>query len=244
MSSGVLEQVRAAGGEIYGVTSEPQRLADRAQTEWALDFECVGDPHQEIPATAADRGWLELFVQTRLDFLRRSAPGFEPAHPKGYFQPGVLVLSREGRVLYRWRSVPSRKNIGGATVRPTPAHVWSSVQAALASGPDGADVPHDDQPEMDSPSAPWPLFVALLIANGWFLRPLAFAQKKNGPTPRQRIKQAGIRLALFVALWIVAFATLPGFLVSLALVAWGAWIVPKVRWLNREFQNVRTVPTG
>ena len=240
VSSGVIDEIRAAGGEVYGVTSEPQRLADRAQASWKLDFECVGDPHQEIPETARDRGWLEIFVQTRLDFLRRSGTSFEPVHPKGYFQPGVLVLSREGRVLYRWRSVPSRKNVGGAMVRPTPEYVWSSVESVLASGTDGPDVAYDENPEMDSPQVPWPLFVSLLIANGWFLRPLAFAQKKNGPTPEQRIKGAMLRLGGFCALWIAAFATLPTLPVAAALVGWGAWITPKIRWLNQEFQNIST----
>jgi peroxiredoxin len=234
----VADQIRAAGGEVYGVTSEPQRLADRAQAEWGLDFECVGDPHQEIPATAGDRGWLEIFVQTRLDFLRQSAAGFEPTHPKGYFQPGVLVVSREGRVLYRWRSVPSRRNVGGAMVRPTAEHVWSSVQAALSTGSDDRDVAYDEHPEMDSPAAPWPLFVSLLIANGWFVRPKAFAQKKNGPTPQQRIKIAMARLGVFVALWIAAFVTLPTLPVAAVLAAWIGWMIPKIRWLNLEFQNI------
>lgn len=237
VSSGVLDQIRAAGGEIYGVTSEPQRLATRAQADWDLDFECIGDPHQEIPETARERGWLNIFVHTRLDFLRQASSDFEPAHPKGYFQPGVLVLSREGRVLYRWRSVPSRKNIGGARVRPTPEHVWSQVQAALASTHEDADAAYDEDPEMDASESPWPLFVSLLIANGWFLRPLAFAQKKNGPTPQQRIKTAMVRLVVFVSLWLAAFAVLPTLPVAAALVGWIAWIVPKVRWLNLEFQN-------
>jgi hypothetical protein len=237
-ATSIINQIRAAGGEVYGVTSEPQRLADRAQVDWELGFECVGDPHQEISETARDRGWLEIFVQTRLDFLKRSSPGFDPTHPKGYFQPGVLVLSREGRVLYRWRSVPSHQNLGGAVVRPTAEHVWSSVQAALAEVPEGADVGYDADPHMDSPNAPWPLFVSLLIANGWFLRPLAFAQTKNGPTPTQRIKIAGIRLGIFAALWIAAFALLPTLPVAVVLVAWTAWIIPKIRWLNLEFQNL------
>lgn len=141
-------------------------------------------------------------------------------------------------MLYRWRSVPSRKNVGGAMVRPTPEHVWSSVQAALSGGTDEKDVAYDEQPEMDNPNAPWPLFVSLLIANGWFVRPLAFAQKKNGPTPKQRIKVAGLRLGGFVALWIAGFAFLPTLPVAAALGGWIAWIIPKIRWLNLEFQNV------
>ncbi|MFK7898870.1 MAG: hypothetical protein AB8G23_23775 [Myxococcota bacterium] len=241
MKSDVADQIRAAGGELYGVTSEPQSLADRAQAEWKLDFACVGDPHQEIPETARDRGWLEIFVQTRLDFLRQSAKDFEVTHPKGYFQPGVLVLSREGRVLYRWRSVPSRKNVGGAMVRPTAEHVWSEVQAALAAGRNMTDAPdasYDERPEMDAPETPWPLFASLLIANGWFLRPVAFAQETNGPTALAKIKRAAIRLVVFLALWVVAFATLPTLPVTAALVGWVAWITPKVVWLNREFQNL------
>ena len=91
---------------------------------------------------------------------------------------------------------------------------------------------------MDSPSTPWPLFVSLLIANGWFLRPQAFAQKKDGPTVRQRIRNAMVRLGIFAALWITAFATLPTLLVGAVLIGWIAWIIPKIRWLNLEFQNV------
>ena len=48
MLSGVVDAIRAAGGEVYAVTSEPQALAARAEEEWDLSFECVGDPHQEI----------------------------------------------------------------------------------------------------------------------------------------------------------------------------------------------------
>jgi hypothetical protein len=159
-------------------------LEDAAEVTAAAETQAELDP-----PPGPRRGWLDLYVQPRLDFLKQSSPGFEPTHPKGYLQPGVLVLSREGRVLYLWRSVPSRKNVGGATVRPTAEHVvWSSVQAALAPESEGSDAVHDDHPEMDSPQAPSPIFVSLLIANGWFIRPLAFAQQKNGPTPQQRIR--------------------------------------------------------
>ena len=46
------------------------------------------------------------------------------SHPKGYFQPGVLALSREGRVLYRWRCRPTRQNVGGASGRPTTRYAF------------------------------------------------------------------------------------------------------------------------
>ena len=86
-----MDQIRAAGGEIYAITSEPQQLASQAQSEWELAFESIGDPHHEISDACRERGLLELFVNDNLDLLE----GNERAvfsHPKGYFQPGVLDL--------------------------------------------------------------------------------------------------------------------------------------------------------
>ncbi len=238
MNSGVADKIRAAGGAVYGVTSEPQSLAERAPQEWKLDFACIGDPHHEIADTCRERGWLELFVNPSLEFLQASSTHFDPQHPKGYFQPGVLALSREGRVLYRWRSVPSRKNVGGAVARPTAEHVCSSIQRALDEAPGANDVALDADPPLDGPNIPWLLFASLLIANGWFITPRAFPQRPTGLSVRQRIGIAFARAIGFVALWLLAFATLPTLPVALALATWTAWIVPKVRWLNREFQSV------
>ena len=49
------------------------------------------------------------------------------------------------------------------------------------------------------------------------------------------------RLAAFVALWVAAFVFLPKFLVAFALIAWIVFITPKLRWLNREFQDASSV---
>lgn len=73
------------------------------------------------------------------------------------------------------------------------------------------------------------------------MRAEAFAQKQSGSTPTQRIKIAMRRLIIFAALWIGAFATLPTLPVTVALVGWTAWIIPKVRSVNLEFQNVGDV---
>lgn len=47
-----------------------------------------------------------------------------------------------------------------------------------------------------------------------------------------------LRLPFFITAWIVAFAVLPLWLVSLALAAWVAKITPGVRRVNALFQNV------
>ncbi len=126
---GVVDAIREAGGEIYAITSEPQSLASNAQQHWETGFEHIGDPHQKISDECTDRGWLSLFTQDWGDTFTLEADWV--SHPKGYFQPGVLALSRTGRVLYRWRCRPNRRNIGGAVARPTAPHVWSRVQVAL-----------------------------------------------------------------------------------------------------------------
>lgn len=233
----MIAAIREAGGEIYALTSEPQSLATNAQNEWDTGFEHIGDPHQEILQECATKGWLSLFVNDWGDGAKPNELSWV-SHPKGYFQPGVLALRREGRVLYRWRSRPTRENIGGAISRPTASHVWGRVKAALAEPAAAPDVPHDDAPQLDQGPAPWPVFVTLLFANGWFLRPVYFHQDQGESTVRRRMRNAMLRVPLFVAAWIAAFAFLPFWIAGLAFVAWVAKIVPGVRQVNALFQNV------
>lgn len=232
---GVVDAIREAGGEIYAVTSEPQSLAHSAQEDWQTGFEHVGDPHQEIAGMCAQRGWLSLFTN---DWDGDIVESSWISHPKGYFQPGVLALSRERRVLYRWRCRPSRKNIGGAVARPTPTHVWSRVQAALQDADGAPDVAPDPDPELDSRPAPWPLFVMLLLANGWFLRPVAFDQRPGSDTVQERIRNAALRVGLFVAVWIVAGVLLPWWVVSLGFAGWLLKVLPGIQMVQRRFQSV------
>jgi hypothetical protein len=236
--AGVVQAIRDAGGEVYAITSEPQSLAYDAQVDWETGLEHVGDPHHEIADACTERGWLTLFTHHWGDDMIPSGASWM-SHPKGYFQPGVLALSRTGRVLYRWRSRPSRSNVGGAVGRPTPEHVWRRLQAALEEPADAPDVAPDTDPELDTPPVPWPLFVMLLMANGWFLRPAAFEHRPGKDTVLQRLRTAQIRLAAFVAAWIAAALLLPGWLVGLAFVGWLAFAgVPGIRLVHTRFQSV------
>jgi hypothetical protein len=100
-------------------------------------------------------------------------------------------------------------------------------------------VPHDDNPVFDSTGIPWPLFVSLLLANGWFLRPVPFdLQSGGGARIQVRILKAAIRIPIFAAAWVAAFSVLPIWIPTLALVGWIAKITPGVRTINRRFQNV------
>lgn len=236
----VFAAVHAAGGGIYGITSEPQTLASEAQANWALDFPLIGDPHHEIAEACRSRGWLDLHVNTVMDASGKFTRGHDPAvHPKGYFQPGVLALSREGRVLYRWRGVPTRRNNGGATERPAPRYVRQRVLDALAT-PGAPDAVLDtDPPAVDMKGIPWPIFVPLLLANGNFWHPMGFGLRRSGRNDlAAQSKRAIAKLALFVAAWIAAFALWPTKWVAAALLAWAAVVTPGVVALHRTFQNV------
>ncbi len=168
-----------------------------------------------------------------------------PFEVTGILDPEATIASRgprDGRVLYRWRSVPSRKNVGGAVARPTAEHVWTSIECALDEAPGAADVALDADPPLDRANIPWPLFASLLIANGWFVEPRAFEQRQTGPSVPRRIAVAFARLFGFAAFWTLGFALLPALPVASA--PWAPWIVPKVRWLNREFQSVEERPNS
>jgi hypothetical protein len=237
--AGVVRDIRSAGGEIFGITSEPQTLATEAGENWGLEFPLIGDPHHEIADACRARGWIDLVVNAAPDSHGEFARGIDaPVHPKGYFQPGVLALTSEHRILYRWRGVPTRKNNGGATERPTAEHVGRQILDALAR-PGAPDAPLDVPPAVDMPGIPWAFFVPLVLANGNFWRPKGFALQRRGPDDTgARAKRAAAKLALFVAGWAAAFAFLPAAWVGAALLAWGVAVAPGIVEVHRIFQNV------
>ena len=222
---------------MYAITSEPQHLAERARSEWALSFACVADPHHEIADGARQRGWLDLHTQEVDDFLTRDTP-WEVTHPNGFFQPGVLAIASDKRLLYRWCSVPTRENGGGAARRPKALHVWGRVKAARIQG-GSEDAALDAMPELDAPPVKFPLFAAVLMAHGWFLRPKPFAYQGDGKDPMARIPRVMGRLAVFAVLWLLAFAFLPALWVGAALLAYLPVAAHGVRKIYRTFQNVK-----
>lgn len=236
---GVVDAIRRAGGELYGVTSEPQTLATEAAANWGLEFPLVGDPQHEIADHCRERGWLDLYVNAYGDPTNMLSRGVDPpVHPKGYFQPGVIALSRERRILYRWRGVPTRRNNGGATERPTPADVWSAIERALAS-PDAPEAALATPTRVDMKGIAWPFFLLLLLANGNFWRPKGFALARSGlDDVGRRARNAMLKLALFAAGWIGAFLLLPVGWVALALVVYAAIAAPGIVAAQRAFQSV------
>jgi len=215
--------------------SEPQRLANDAKSDWELTFETVGDPHQEIAKQCRDRGWLELFINEQTSFITNTDDRL--SHPKGYFQPGVLGIDSNKRILYRWRSLPTRANIGGAAERPTACYVYQKIAESLEQTDNIEDAQLDGKPELDSKGRPFPVFVALLLANGWFIRPVPFLLTNSKLTPLQRAKRAMRRIPFFFASWIAAFLILPTNWVTTAVIAYGVWVSVIVATVFRGLQH-------
>ena len=235
----MVDKVRAAGGEVYAITSEPQYLADQAHEHWNLNFENIGDPHQEIPRICNERDWLTLYASRGdTEFLQRGAD-WTVEHPKGFFQPGVLAITQSSRILYRWRSVPSQANLNGTVARPTAEYVWRSIDDSLLARDTSGDVAHDDDPEIDSPPPPRIVFMAALIANGWFLRAKSFAYSPGTESTPVRFRKAFRRWPPFGLLWVLGFALLPKIWVLTGLILWLAWIVIDIRatWGRMDIQE-------
>ena len=231
MKSGALQEIRAAGGEVFAVTSEPQTLATEAAEEWETQFPVIGDPHHEIRKACKENDWLEVFYNENYGHLRNRPWA---SHPKGYYQPAVLAVHRSGRVLYRWRCVPKYSNMSGAGARPEADHTWEKIKAALDNA---EDAPPDRNPLLGAKNVSWPWFLLILTAHGWFLRPKAFPLSRAGD--RKRVRPAAVlkRIAGFVALWVVLLLVLPPGLVGLAALVWLAVLTPGLIEIHRQFQN-------
>lgn len=235
----MVDKIRAAGGEVFAISSEPQHLANQAHEYWKLNFENIGDPHQEIPRICNKRDWLTLYANRGdTEFLQRGAD-WKVEHPKGFFQPGVLAITSSQRILYRWRSVPSDANLNGTVARPRAEYVWRAIEDSLITGDITVDAAHDDHPEIDSPPPPRVVFMTALIANGWFLRTKSFAYSPGSePTP-VRFKKAFRRWPPFVLLWVIGFTLLPKLLVLIGLATWLTWITIDMRatWGRMDVQE-------
>lgn len=230
--SGAVDEIRAEGGEVFAVTSEPQSLATEAKEAWELPFETVGDPHHEVLQVCRDRGWLDLFIVQTPGILRDRPWA---SHPLGHFQAGTLAVTQDRRVLYRWRCRPTHQNKGGATGRAKPEYVWRRIQENLGAT---GDASLDLDAELDIADGPWPLFVAALFAHGWFVRPRRFPLSRPGDRQSKKTSEMKPRLIGFAIAWLLAFVLLPVRWVLAALVTYAAAITPAVRRINREFQHI------
>ena len=66
----MVEEISAAGGAVFGITSEPHSLAAEAEEAWQLRFPIIGDPHHEIRDELSAKGWLDIYFNEDYGHLR------------------------------------------------------------------------------------------------------------------------------------------------------------------------------
>lgn len=114
-----LKDLRAAGGELIGVTAQHEVGANAAKTDWSLDYEVVSDPSLAL----AER------------FNIAVTPKAQSPHPEAYendmSQAGVVILDKTGKTLVKWAIDPAENNGFGALDRPLPPVLWAALQSAL-----------------------------------------------------------------------------------------------------------------
>ena len=119
----MLDEIRQAGGQVFGISSEPQSLATEAE-EVGDSVPVVGDPHHEIREACSEQaGWM---------FYNEDSGHYANAnghHPK-VLPMAVVAVHKTGRVLCRWRCAQA-SNMNGAGARPEAAYVWKKIQASL-----------------------------------------------------------------------------------------------------------------
>tara|TARA_B100000497_G_C7667853_1_gene402775 strand:+ start:681 stop:1049 length:369 start_codon:yes stop_codon:yes gene_type:complete len=108
------------------------------------------------------------------------------------------------------------------------------VQKAL---PQDQDSPLDEEAELDSKHYPFPFFLLMVFASGWFIRPNYFVMATNDHSLGQIKKQfvvARRRIILFAIFWIAAIILLPYWLTVVIFLIWVAIITPQIYELYRS----------
>ena len=227
----MVQEIRAAGGEVFAVTSEPQTLATDAEQAWDFRFPAIGDPHHEIREELKNRGWVDVFFNEDYGHLRERQWA---SHPKGYYQPATIALTKTGRILYRWRCVPKYSNMSGAGARPEANYTWQKIREAMRQTEDAEP---DKDPVLGAEDLSWPKFLLILTAHGWFIRPKAFPLTKEGDKKRVSPGKMMPRVWAFLAIWALAFAILPIQWSVAAMALWLLILTPGLIEIHRQFQN-------
>ena len=229
----MVAKIRAAGGEVYGITSEPNSLAIEAEDAWNMTIPVVGDPHHEIRRDLKDRGWIDIFYNSDCGHLRARD---WVSHPKGYYQPAVVAIDKSQRVLYKWRCVPKYSNMSGAGARPEPRYVWKKINQAVATFSE-ENACYDEKPFMGSEELSWFKFLLVMVGHGWFIRPKAFPLLRDGGKDKVSPKDAMRRWQFFLMAWVLALVVFPVKWVAVVTALWMILLLPGLREIHRQFQN-------
>ena len=119
----ILPHISATGGKVIAITAEPEQHLPDTINSTGYSGEVIVDPMNKIAA--------EMKQRINLNVAISSKSGYE----HGMAQPAILVMKRDGTVLFDWVIVPGVMNLGGAKDRPDLNQVWENVLARLNGQP-------------------------------------------------------------------------------------------------------------
>lgn len=178
----MIADIRAAGGDVYGIVAQGQAAADQAKDAWGLDFEQWSDAQVEIARhlNSCEMAKIEIDVAAAEMLASKDPPGGN--YEVGVLQPAIVVVARgnpNGPAALSWSSVSHAGNLGGALGRPSAQETWVAAQAALR-GEEGYGTWRPESTRGQQLPMPLPLFVLALFAHGNFVRPKPFILDDNG----------------------------------------------------------------
>lgn len=88
-------KISAAGGKTVIVTAEAPEHLDAFQKSTGYRETAIVDPENALSKELKTRGLLDIAISEK------------SGYPNGMAQPGVLVIKKDGTVLYNWAIVPS-----------------------------------------------------------------------------------------------------------------------------------------
>jgi len=114
-----LPLITELGGSVVGITAQ---AGNQSRTNLGLNFDVQVDEANE---EALKYG---IIVTPKAESPLADADG---VYPSGMVQPGIVVESSDGDVLFHWAINPGKMNFGGATDRPLVTDIVSSLESIL-----------------------------------------------------------------------------------------------------------------
>lgn len=121
-----MSEIRELGGQIYGISAQGRKTAKRTQKTWRLNFDLKSNPNHSLI------NYLKASDVLKVEVCRN--PMMNPnvvRYRHGMIQPGVLIITKDGTVVYSWSSEAGVTNLFGTTDRPSPKDVWYSHKPDL-----------------------------------------------------------------------------------------------------------------
>lgn len=131
-----MAEIRAAGGQVFVFSSEPQDYVDAAKRKWGLPgLQMFGDTHSSLARHLRSAGLCAVHVSHPTDDAWTGGHPFMRYYTNGIAQPAVVVVDAEGKPLYAQATRPALANGGGAGDRADLAQVWAAVRPRAAGAP-------------------------------------------------------------------------------------------------------------